>query len=57
MIPIKTDSAWRGTSGCRVCGIREMALFAHLNEADFAHIHAAIDDLDEPRQQAPSDKF
>ena len=46
MIPIKTDSAWRGTSDCRNCGIREMVLFADLNEHDFAHIHSPIDDLE-----------
>jgi len=45
MIPIKTDSAWRGTSDCRNCGIRDMVLFADLNEQDFNLIHAPIDDL------------
>lgn len=45
MIPIKTESAWRGTSDCRNCGIREMVLFADLNEEDFNLIHAPIDDL------------
>lgn len=30
MIPIKTESAWRGTSDCRNCGIRDMVLFADL---------------------------
>ena len=45
MIPIKTESAWRGTSDCRNCGIRDMVLFADLNEHDFNHIHAPIDDL------------
>jgi CRP-like cAMP-binding protein len=46
MIPIKTESAWRGTSDCRSCGIREMALFADLNEQDFGRIHTPIDDLE-----------
>ena len=46
MIPIKTASAWRGTSDCRNCAVREMALFADLDESDFAKIHAPIDDLD-----------
>ncbi len=46
MIPIKTESAWRGTSDCRQCGIRDLVLFANLNEHDFAHIHAPIDDLE-----------
>ena len=45
MIPIQTESAWRGTSDCRNCGIREMVLFADLNEQDFKLIHAPIDDL------------
>jgi CRP/FNR family transcriptional regulator len=46
MIPIKTASAWRGTSDCRNCGIRDMVLFADLTEEDFAAIHAPVDDLD-----------
>jgi CRP-like cAMP-binding protein len=45
MIPIKTESAWRGTSDCRNCGIREMVLFADLKEEDFNLIHAPIDDM------------
>lgn len=46
MIPIKTESAWRGTSDCRSCGIRDMVLFADLNENDFLQMHAPIDDLE-----------
>ena len=46
MIPIKTDSAWRGTADCRNCGIRDMVLFADLREEDFNLIHAPIDDLE-----------
>lgn len=46
MIPIKTDSAWRGTADCRNCGIRDMVLFADLKEEDFSLIHAPIDDLE-----------
>jgi CRP-like cAMP-binding protein len=45
MIPIKTESAWQGTADCRSCGIRDMVLFADLNEEDFKLIHAPIDDL------------
>jgi hypothetical protein len=45
MIQIKTESAWRGTSDCRNCGIRDLVLFADLNEEDFNHVHAPIDDL------------
>ncbi len=46
MIPLKTESAWKGTSDCRACGIRDMVLFADLNEQDFGMIHAPIDDLE-----------
>ncbi|NMM12489.1 MAG: Crp/Fnr family transcriptional regulator [Rhodoferax sp.] len=46
MIPIKTESAWRGKSDCRNCGMRDMVLFADLNEQDFGMIHAPIDDLE-----------
>ena len=45
MIPIKIDSAWQGTSDCRNCGIRDMVLFADLNEQDFGQIHTPIDDM------------
>ena len=45
MIPIKTASAWRGTSDCRACTIRELVLFADLTEEDFGAIHAPVDDL------------
>ncbi len=45
MIPIQIESAWKGTSDCRNCGIRDMVLFADLNESDFELIHAPIDDL------------
>ncbi|PUE50922.1 cyclic nucleotide-binding protein [Limnohabitans sp. 2KL-1] len=45
MIPIKIDSAWQGTSDCRSCAIRDMVLFADLNEQDFDEIHTPIDDM------------
>ena len=45
MIPIKSASAWRGTSDCRACTIREMVLFADLTEEDFSAIHVPVDDL------------
>ena len=45
MIPIKIESAWRGTADCQRCGIRDMVLFSDLNEHDFSLIHAPIDDL------------
>lgn len=46
MIPLKTESAWRGTADCKVCGIRDLVLFADLNEHDFGLIHAPIDEMD-----------
>lgn len=45
MIPIRIDSAWQGTSDCRNCGIRDIVLFADLNEQDFSVMHTPIDDL------------
>lgn len=45
VIPIHIESAWQGTSDCRNCGIRDMVLFADLNEQDFGQIHTPIDDL------------
>lgn len=50
MIPIQIESAWQGTSDCRSCGIRDMVLFADLNEQDFSQIHTPIDDLVYPPQ-------
>ncbi len=48
MIPIHIESAWKGTSDCRSCGIRDLVLFADLNEDDFGLIHAPIDDMAYP---------
>jgi CRP/FNR family transcriptional regulator, anaerobic regulatory protein len=45
MIPIKSESNWRGTANCGTCGMREIALFSELNEQDFSLIHAPIDDM------------
>lgn len=45
MIPIKSESAWRGISDCRTCGLRDIMLFADLNAQDMDQIHAPIDDL------------
>ena len=45
MIPIHIEHAWKGTADCRNCGIRDMVLFADLNESDFNLIHAPIDDI------------
>ena len=46
MIPMKTESAWRGTADCKACGVRDLVLFADLNEHDFGLIHAPIDELE-----------
>lgn len=46
MIPLKTESAWRGTADCKACGIRGLVLFADLNAYDFGLIHAPIDELE-----------
>ena len=45
MIPIHVESAWKGTSDCHSCGIRDLVLFADLNEDDFGLIHEPIDDM------------
>ena len=48
MIPIKSESTWKGTADCRVCDIRELVLFSSLSEDDFDHIHAPVDRLEFP---------
>jgi CRP-like cAMP-binding protein len=45
MKTIEIKSAWDGNSNCESCSIRSSALFAELNEEDFAKIHSPIDDL------------
>jgi CRP-like cAMP-binding protein len=46
MIPIKTESTWKGACNCRACGIRsELCLFAHLTEEDLQTINVPVDDL------------
>lgn len=45
MIPVTIRQAWKGTADCAKCAMREMALFADLNEDDFSQIHTPIDDL------------
>ena len=45
-IRIQPLNAWRGTSDCLSCGVREMVLFADLTPQDFEHIHAPIDDME-----------
>lgn len=46
MIPIKTDSNWKGTADCCNCGLRELGLFADLNEHDLSLFRAPIDALE-----------
>ena len=48
MIPIKSESAWKGTADCRNCSIRDLVLFSSLSEEDFDHIHAPVDRLEFP---------
>jgi CRP-like cAMP-binding protein len=45
MIPVTIRQAWKGTADCAKCAMREMALFADLNEDDFSQIHTPIDDI------------
>jgi len=45
MKTIEIKNAWQGVSDCENCSIRSSALFAELNENDFAKIHSPIDDL------------
>jgi len=52
MIPVHIESVWKGTADCRNCGIRDMVLFADLDESDFQLIHAPIDDLVFPNGSA-----
>lgn len=42
---LKVHAAWLGQSECGKCGIREMALFSELHEADFQLIHQPIHDF------------
>ena len=54
MKTIEIRSAWQGNSDCLSCSIRSSALFAELNEEDFAKIHLPIDDL---RHEANSEIY
>lgn len=45
MIPIKTDTSWRGASKCQNCGLRHLGLFADLDQTELQQVHAPIDDL------------
>lgn len=39
------EQAWLGRAECRSCGIRDLVLFADLQEADFQLIHLPIDEV------------
>lgn len=39
------DKAWRGRKECESCGVRDLVLFADLQDEDFRLIHEPIDDL------------
>lgn len=39
------EAAWKGLAACQTCGIRHLALFADLQESDFAYIHTPIEEL------------
>ncbi len=39
------EEVWREASKCELCGIRDLVLFADLNEEDFKRIHQPIVDL------------
>ncbi|MBR9972093.1 Crp/Fnr family transcriptional regulator [Magnetospirillum sulfuroxidans] len=39
------EAAWLGKAECRNCGIRDLVLFADLQEADFQLIHQPVEEL------------
>lgn len=39
------NAAWEGKAECRNCGIRDLVLFAELEEEDFNLIHLPIDEI------------
>ena len=45
MQPISLHEIWMGEAKCRHCAVRNSALFAGLQEADFRHIHQPIKDV------------
>ena len=45
MKPISLHAIWLGETQCRSCAVRNSALFAGLEEADFRHIHYPIKDI------------
>jgi CRP-like cAMP-binding protein len=45
MKPLSLHEIWMGETKCRHCAVRNSALFAGLQEADFRHIHQPIKDV------------
>ncbi len=41
----QVQAAWQGKAECRDCGVRDLVLFAELNEDDFKLIHLPIDEI------------
>lgn len=39
------EAAWLGKAECKTCGIRDLVLFADLQEADFQLIHVPIEEV------------
>lgn len=39
------EAAWLGKAECRTCGIRDLVLFADLQETDFQLIHLPVEEL------------
>lgn len=46
MKPSLFDQAWNGTEKCKQCGIRNLVLFADLQQDDFEQLHHPILDFD-----------
>ncbi len=48
MKPSLINQAWIGAERCRKCPVRELVLFADLDQEDFNLMHLPIDDFDVP---------
>lgn len=45
MRDVDVEAAWHGFASCEQCGIRDLVLFADLDNADFSAIHLPIEDI------------
>lgn len=45
MNPISLHAIWLGEAKCRHCAVRDLVLFAGLDETDFRHIHQPIKEI------------